>query len=174
MTKGNPRTALALAALTYAQDQLVGTRSSAVDDIEPALNYYVAMGETMIYFVRACPMRLDTAAQKKVVTVFDITIGDLINRRLMGWLGETERRDFVLGCAEYLGAKAAEIARQTSSGDITEAVLDAAGCAMVHEKQHSCPLEAHAEEAGPLGSKCLTLLSLLRCVTDAPASLHEA
>lgn len=161
MSRSKAGTALADCALTYAQEKigLSGSPPVAMDD--SALIHAFAMIETMFHYAVSCPLPLDDEARIKVVRVFEITIGDVIDRGQMGWLDETIRRPFVLHCAEDLGAAAFEAGRE--GGVVTAPILDDAACRMVHDNQNGCPLRADPSQVRVLGTCCDILVRDLLC-----------
>jgi hypothetical protein len=149
--------ALAKSALAFAQDH-IGIYSAP----DPGLNYAYALFETMMQFVKACPLPLENTALDKVGIFFDITIGRLIKSGDMGWFDEEVRRPFVLDCVDHLGA-AAFNAAQRNGAVVTAAHLEAAACSMVQAKIHECPLKTTTSPIGLLGSCCMVLASEIGC-----------
>lgn len=170
MSRSEAATALADSAFAFAQEKASTAKPSPTSVDDTGLIYAFALTETLFHFAFSCPLPLEPRARAKVVHVFQITIGDLIDDGLMGWLDETIRRPFVLRCAEYLGAAAFKAGR--AGNLVTEQILNDAACAMVHAKQAHCPLKASPSGVRQFGTCCEVLVADLRCnlkTMDAPA-----
>lgn len=165
MSRSTAATAMADSVLTYAQQRVGTGKESPESSLDRALVHAFALTETLFHFALSCPLPLESAAREKVVHVFEITIGDLIDKGQMGWLDESVRRPFVLQCAEYLGEAAFKSGK--AAGIVTARNLDDAACAMVHDKKAQCPLYSDRSGENIFGSCCEVLVVDLRCELKA-------
>jgi hypothetical protein len=113
----SPAIDLSTAAIKFARSRTAASATTTAD-------HAMALVDCLVMFVVHCPHELAPAARVKLGTFFEISVGDLIDSHVMGWIGETVKRAFVLDCAKQLGTATSAIGREGAV--VTGEMLDRA------------------------------------------------